>query len=102
MSSNKILEKCWRTRKNGSIVEALRNNEFVEAISTEESLEVKRQCLLPTSRRDFKVRWSGTAAATLAACEGPVNKSIPYVLQPEQIIPGEANENAKGFTINST
>jgi molybdopterin-containing oxidoreductase family iron-sulfur binding subunit len=24
-----------------------------------------------------------TAAATLAACEGPVNKSIPYVLQPE-------------------
>jgi hypothetical protein len=29
-----------------------------------------------------------TAAATLAACEGPVNKSIPYVLQPEQIIPG--------------
>jgi molybdopterin-containing oxidoreductase family iron-sulfur binding subunit len=28
-----------------------------------------------------------TAAATLAACEGPVNKSIPYVLQPEQIIP---------------
>jgi hypothetical protein len=32
-----------------------------------------------------------TAAATLAACEGPVNKSIPYVLQPEQIIPGVAD-----------
>jgi hypothetical protein len=24
-------------------------------------------------------------------CEGPVNKSIPYVLQPEQIIPGVAD-----------
>jgi molybdopterin-containing oxidoreductase family iron-sulfur binding subunit len=31
-----------------------------------------------------------TAAATLAACEGPVNK-FPYVLQPEQIIPGVAD-----------
>jgi hypothetical protein len=39
----------------------------------------------------FKVRWFSTAAATLAACEGPVNKSIPYVLQPEQIIPGVAD-----------
>jgi molybdopterin-containing oxidoreductase family iron-sulfur binding subunit len=26
-----------------------------------------------------------------AACEGPVVKSIPYVLQPEQIIPGVAD-----------
>jgi molybdopterin-containing oxidoreductase family iron-sulfur binding subunit len=42
-----------------------------------------------TSRRDFlKYVGFSTAAATLAACEGPVNKSIPYVLQPEQIIPG--------------
>jgi hypothetical protein len=27
-------------------------------------------------------------SAAAAACEGPVVKSIPYVLQPEQIIPG--------------
>jgi molybdopterin-containing oxidoreductase family iron-sulfur binding subunit len=32
-----------------------------------------------------------TAAATLAACEGPVVKSIPYVVQPKEIIPGIAN-----------
>jgi molybdopterin-containing oxidoreductase family iron-sulfur binding subunit len=43
-----------------------------------------------TSRQDFYVGFS-TAAATLAACEGPVVKSIPYVLQPEQIIPGVAD-----------
>ena len=30
-------------------------------------------------------------AATLAACEGPVVKSIPYVVQPKEIIPGIAN-----------
>src|SRR5690606_31195514 len=29
--------------------------------------------------------------ASLAACEGPVHKSIPYVVQPEQIIPGIAD-----------
>ena len=32
-----------------------------------------------------------TAAASLAACEGPVIKSVPYVVQPEQIRPGVAN-----------
>ena len=32
-----------------------------------------------------------TAAATIAACEGPVIKSVPYVVQPEQIRPGVAN-----------
>jgi len=45
-----------------------------------------------TTRRDFlKYVGFSTAAATLAACEGPVHKSIPYVLQPEQIIPGVAD-----------
>jgi molybdopterin-containing oxidoreductase family iron-sulfur binding subunit len=44
-----------------------------------------------TSRRDFLKYVGFSTAATLAACEGPVNKSIPYVLQPEQIIPGVAD-----------
>ena len=45
-----------------------------------------------TNRRDFlKYLGFSTAAATLASCEGPVNRSIPYVLQPERIIPGIAN-----------
>ena len=42
-----------------------------------------------TNRRDFlKYLGFSTAAATLASCEGPVNRSIPYVVQPERIIPG--------------
>ena len=45
-----------------------------------------------TSRRDFlKYVGFSTAAASLAACEGPVIKSVPYVVQPEQIRPGVAN-----------
>lgn len=48
-----------------------------------------------TSRRDF-LKYVGftTAAASLAACEGPVRKSIPYVVKPEEITPGIANHYA--------
>ena len=45
-----------------------------------------------TSRRDFlKYIGFSTAAAALAACEGPVHKSIPYLVQPEEIVPSQAN-----------
>ena len=91
MSSNK---KYWKSveelNENSSIVETLRNNEFVEAIPTEDFLGDKDALSnSSTSRRDFlKYVGFSTAAASLAACEGPVHKSIPYVVQPEQIIPG--------------
>ena len=93
MSSNKKYWKSVEELENGSIVEALRNNEFVEAIPTDEFLgSSDAMSSSSTSRRDFlKYVGFSTAAATLAACEGPVNKSIPYVLQPEQIIPGVAD-----------
>ena len=94
MSSNK---KYWKSveelNENSSIVEALRNNEFVEEIPTEDFLSDKDSLSSSsTTRRDF-LKYVGftTAAATLAACEGPVHKSIPYVLQPEQVIPGVAD-----------
>ena len=92
MSSNKKYWKSVEELENGSIVEALRNNEFVEEIPTDEFLGNADAMSSSTSRRDFlKYVGFSTAAATLAACEGPVNKSIPYVLQPEQIIPGVAD-----------
>ena len=94
MSSNK---KYWKSveelNENSSIVETLRNNEFVEEIPTDEFLGDKASLSSSaTTRRDF-LKYVGftTAAASLAACEGPVHKSIPYVLQPEQIIPGVAD-----------
>ena len=94
MASNK---KYWQSveelNENSSIVETLRNNEFVEEIPTEEFLGDKEALAnSSTSRRDF-LKYVGftTAAASLAACEGPVIKSIPYVVQPEEIIPGVAD-----------
>ena len=45
-----------------------------------------------TSRRDFlKLLGFSTAVAALAGCEGAVHKTIPYVIQPESIVAGEAN-----------
>lgn len=94
MSSNK---KYWKSveelNQNSSIVETLKNNEFVEPIPTDEFLgDEKSLSASSTTRRDFlKYVGFSTAAATLAACEGPVVKSIPYVVQPEQIIPGVAD-----------
>jgi len=94
MSSNK---KYWKSveelDENSSIVEALKNNEFVEEIPTDAFLgNSDAPSFSSTTRRDF-LKYVGftTAAATLAACEGPVHMSIPYVVQPEQIIPGIAD-----------
>jgi molybdopterin-containing oxidoreductase family iron-sulfur binding subunit len=95
MSSNK---KYWKSveeldPKFSSEVEALRHKEFVEEIPVDEFLGDKENLeASSTTRRDFlKYVGFSTAAATLAACEGPVIKSIPYVVQPESIVPGVAN-----------
>ena len=94
MSSNK---KYWKSveelSENSSIVETLKQNEFVEQIPTDEFLGNKEVLeSSSTSRRDFlKYVGFSTAAASMAACEGPVIKSIPYVNQPTEIIPGVAN-----------
>ena len=94
MASNK---KYWKNEAelnpNDSIVEALRQKEFVEEIPVDEFLGNKDTLSSSnTNRRDFlKYVGFSTAAASLAACEGPVRKSIPYVVQPESIIPGVAN-----------
>ena len=51
-----------------------------------------------TGRRDFlKFLGFSVGAASLAACETPVIKSIPYVNKPEEITPGVANWYASTF-----
>ena len=94
MASNK---KYWKNEAelnpNDSIVEALRQNEFVEQIPVDDFLGDKETLSSTnTNRRDFlKYVGFSTAAASMAACEGPVIKSIPYVVLPENIVPGVAN-----------
>ncbi|UOB19009.1 TAT-variant-translocated molybdopterin oxidoreductase [Abyssalbus ytuae] len=94
MASNK---KYWKSveelNSNSSVTEALKQNEFVEEIPVDEFLGDKENLeSSSTTRRDFlKYVGFSTAAASLAACEGPVRTSIPYVVQPEEIRPGVAN-----------
>ncbi|WP_111706299.1 TAT-variant-translocated molybdopterin oxidoreductase [Lutibacter citreus] len=93
MASNK---KYWKSveelNTNSSIVDTLKQNEFVEEIPTDHFLGDKENLeASSTTRRDF-LKYVGftTAAASLAACEGPVVKTIPYVIKPDDIIPGVA------------
>lgn len=51
------------------------------------------------SRRDF-LKWCGfsfMSAAVLSSCESPVKKAIPYLNQPEEVIPGMASWYASSF-----
>ncbi len=84
------MKKYWKgleqLKAQSDIVDKLEKNEFVEEIPVEKSEDKN------SSRRDF-IKYLGfsTTAAAIAGCEGPVIKSVPYVVQPEQIIPGVAN-----------
>ena len=94
MSSKKVYWKSVdQLDKNNEVVQKLEQNEFVDQIPVNEFLgDEKTMGSSNTNRRDFlKYVGFSTAAATLAACEGPVIKSVPYVVQPEQIVPGIAN-----------
>lgn len=71
----------------------LRDNEFYELLPVKEN-DHKPE----TSRRDFlKYMGFGVAAASLAACEAPVKKAIPYLVKPEEITPGVPNYYASTF-----
>jgi len=88
-------KKYWKglaELNDNPLVEKLKQNEFVEEIPVDEFLGDKELFSTSTSRRDFlKFLGFSTAAATLAACETPINKVIPYVIKPEEITPGVAN-----------
>jgi len=88
MKSKKLYWKgIEQLNSESTIVEGLENNEFVEKLPVNSKEENDG-----ASRRDFlKYVGFSSAAAALAGCEGPVIKSVPYVVQPEQIIPGVAN-----------
>lgn len=69
------------------------NDHTIEAFLADDKLKESS-----TGRRDFlKFMGFSLAAATLAACETPVVKSIPYVVKPEEITPGIANYYASTY-----
>ena len=73
-------------------------NEFAPEATAEHLLEGENLDEGKTKRRDFlKFLGFSVGAATLAACETPVTKSIPYLNKPEEITPGVPNYYASTF-----
>jgi len=93
MASNKTYWKnIAQLDPSDEAIQKLEQNEFVDKLPEDFLSDEKTLEESSTSRRDFlKYVGFSTAAATIAACEGPVIKSVPYVVQPEQIRPGVAN-----------
>ena len=66
-----------------------RDQEFPQSMSVDEFLADENLKETSTARRDFlKFLGFSVAAATVAACESPVTKAIPYVVKPENVTPG--------------
>ena len=81
----KGLEELNETK---SFVEG-RDQEFPQSMSVDEFLADENLNETSTGRRDFlKFLGFSVAAATVAACEAPVTKAIPYVVKPENVTPG--------------
>lgn len=94
-------KKYWRglpELHNSPEFQEQHKNEFAESLPIDEFLSSNEAETSGTSRRDFlKVMGFSTAAVALAACETPVNRSIPYVVKPEEVTPGVANFYATTF-----
>jgi molybdopterin-containing oxidoreductase family iron-sulfur binding subunit len=66
-----------------------KEQEFPNQQSVEDFLADENLAESSTARRDFlKFLGFSVAAATLAACEAPVTKVVPYAVKPENVTPG--------------
>ena len=83
-----------------SIEDQTGSPELIESSQSEfQSVPTKEVLDAPANRRDFlKYLGFGMGAATLAtSCEAPIRKAIPYVIKPEEIVPGIATYYASTF-----
>jgi len=92
MASNKIQFRSIHELKDPTLNNKLAQKEFQNEIPVEDFLGDEKTSSASTSRRDFlKLLGFSTAAVTLAACEAPVIKTIPYVVKPHDLTPGLPN-----------
>ena len=98
MESNK---KYWKGleefNKTSDFVES-NKNEFAEPLPIEDVLNEAGLSTV-TPRRDFlKALGFGLGAVSLAACQpAPIHKSVPYLIKPEEVIPGVPNYYVSSF-----
>lgn len=99
MAKNKTYFQGLGQLANNPKLDLLQEKEFADQLPTEAFLgDDDKLSESSTSRRDFlKFLGFSTAAASLAACETPIQKVIPYVVKPEETIAGIANWYASSF-----
>ena len=99
MASEKIQFSSLAELNNPTLAQEVSSKEFAEQIPVEEFIgNTSAMDNVQTSRRDFlKFLGFSTAAVTLAACQEPIIKSVPFVVKPEGIIPGIPNYYATTF-----
>lgn len=89
-----MTKKYWKGIEELNETESFiqsRDQEFPQSMSVDEFLADDNLQEASTARRDFlKFLGFSVAAATVAACEAPVTKAIPYVVKPENVTPGLA------------
>src|SRR6185436_12854583 len=94
-------KKYWKgveELRNDAEFVRLKNNEFAEHLPLDEVIGKKADDVTTTPRRDFlKFLGFSVAAASLAACEAPVRKTIPYLVKPEEVTPGVADWYASTY-----
>ena len=92
MSTKKTYWKGYSEKHQTPSFMESSQKEFQEKIPVDQFLSDDGINDLKSGRRDFlKFMGFSLAAATLASCEAPIIKSIPYVNKPEEITPGVAN-----------
>ena len=98
MESNKKYWKGLEEYKNTPDFVENNKNEFAEPLPIEDVLNEAGLSTV-TPRRDFlKALGFGLGAVTLAACQSaPVHKSIPYIIKPEEVVPGIPNYYVSTF-----
>ena len=102
MESNKKYWKGLEELQNSPEFVEKNKGEFSESLPIEEVLNEAGLSTV-TPRRDFlKALGFGLGAVTLAACNSaPVHKSIPYLVKPEEIVPGIPNYYTSTFNGHS-
>jgi molybdopterin-containing oxidoreductase family iron-sulfur binding subunit len=98
MANTRKYWKGFEQLKNDPEFVQKAQNEFAEEVPLDAFLGNEKLSESNTSRRDFlKFLGFSVTAASLAACETPVIKSIPYLNKPEDIVPGVANWYASSY-----
>ncbi|MFP4093676.1 MAG: TAT-variant-translocated molybdopterin oxidoreductase [Cyclobacteriaceae bacterium] len=98
MANKKIYWKGLEQLKNDPEFVKNAEREFPEYLPIDENKRNGNDSSAGSSRRDFlKMMGFGISAATLAACEAPIRKAIPYVVKPVDVDPSIPNYYASTY-----